>query len=205
MMMLEKLTKDNDIIILSDEVYEHIIFDGYEHQSVMRFPKLAERSMVVFSFGKTFHTTGWKTGYILAPSALMAEFRKVHQFNVFSVNTPLQYALAEFMRDKNHYAGIGKMYEQKRNLFMQLMKGSKFKPLACSGSYFLIFDYSKISDEPDFEFARRLTIEHGVASIPVSSFYNKPPGKKWLRFCFAKSDETLKAAAERLVAIQDIA
>lgn len=198
MMQLEKLTKQTDILILSDEVYEHIIFDGYEHQSVMRFPALVDRSFVVFSFGKTFHATGWKCGYVLAPSKLMAEFRKVHQFNVFSVNTPLQHALAEFMSHEKNYSGIETLYAQKRDYFLNLMKSSRFKPLACYGSYFLLFDYSKISNEKDTEFAKRLTVEHGVASIPVSVFYKNPPHKKLLRFCFAKKDETLKAAAERL-------
>ncbi len=198
MMQLEKLTRQTDILILSDEVYEHIIFDGYEHQSVMRFPALSERSFVVFSFGKTFHATGWKCGYVLAPSKLMAEFRKVHQFNVFSVNTPLQHALADFMSDEKNYSGIEPMYSQKRDYFLKLMKPSRFKPLPCYGSYFLLFDYSKISDEKDTDFARRLTVEHGVASIPVSVFYKNPPDKKWLRFCFAKKDETLKEASERL-------
>lgn len=198
MMQLEKLTKQTDILILSDEVYEHIIFDGYEHQSVMRFPELVKRSFVVFSFGKTFHATGWKCGYILAPSKLMAEFRKVHQFNVFSVNTPLQFALADFMSDEITYTGIEAMYARKRDYFLTLMKPSRFKPLDCHGSYFLLFDYSEISNEKDTDFAKRLTVEHGVASIPVSVFYKNPPDKKLLRFCFAKKDETLKAAAERL-------
>lgn len=201
MIQLEKLTKQTDILILSDEVYEHILFDGYEHQSIMRFPGLANRSFVVFSFGKTFHATGWKCGYVLAPSKLMSEFRKVHQFNVFSVNTPLQYALADYMADEKNHSGIEKMYEKKRDYFLSLMKPSRFKPLACHGSYFLLFDYSKISDEKDTEYAKRLTIDYGVASIPVSVFYKNPPDKKWLRFCFAKKDETLKAAAERLCRI----
>lgn len=198
MMQLERLTKQTDILILSDEVYEHIIFDGYEHQSVMRFPFLSERSFVIFSFGKTFHATGWKCGYVLAPSKLMTEFRKVHQFNVFSVNTPLQHALADFMSNEKNYSGIETMYSQKRDYFLKLLKPSRFKPLPCHGSYFLLFDYSKISNEADTEFAKRLTIEQGVASIPVSVFYKNPPDKKLLRFCFAKKDETLKAAAERL-------
>jgi methionine aminotransferase len=198
MQQLEKITRHTDIIILSDEVYEHIIFDGAEHESILRFPALAARSFVVFSFGKTFHATGWKCGYVLAPAPLMAEFRKVHQFNVFSVNTPLQYALAVFMEDEKNYAGIETMYQEKRNRFLNLMKPSRFKPLPCHGSYFLLFDYSDISDEPDTAFARRLTMEYKVASIPVSVFYQQPPEYRLLRFCFAKKDETLQMAAERL-------
>ncbi len=202
MQQLEKITHHTDIIILSDEVYEHVIFDGYEHQSVARYPRLAERSFVVFSFGKTYHATGWKTGYVLAPQKLMAEFRKVHQFNVFSVNTALQHAFAEFMKDKNHYNGINQMYQQKRDKFLELMKGSKFKPMQCLGSYFLLFDYSSVSGEKDTDYAIRLTREYKVASIPVSVFYKRPPQQKLLRFCFAKDDETLTKAAEKLHNVQ---
>ncbi|MFI5219818.1 MAG: methionine aminotransferase [Bacteroidia bacterium] len=198
MHQLEKITNGTDIIILSDEVYEHVIFDGYEHQSVTRYPKLAERSFVVFSFGKTYHATGWKMGYILAPERLMTEFRRVHQFNVFASNTPIQYALAEFMKEKKHYEGLNNFYQRKRDLFLQLMNGSRFKALPCSGSYFQLFEYSGISNEKDTEFAKRVTKEFGVASIPVSVFYKKPPEEKLLRFCFAKDDETLKSAAEKL-------
>ena len=198
MMQLEKLTNNSDIIILSDEVYEHIIFDGLEHQSVMRYPKLAERSFVVFSFGKTFHATGWKTGYVLAPANLMAEFRKVHQFNVFAANTPIQYALAEFMKNENHYKGIEKFYQQKRDQFQKMLAPSRFNILPCHGSYFQLLDYSKITDEKDTEYAKRLTIENGVASIPVSVFYQRGIDNKLLRFCFAKDDNTLEQAAERL-------
>ncbi|MBL0340753.1 MAG: methionine aminotransferase [Bacteroidetes bacterium] len=198
MHQLEKITHNRDIVIVSDEVYEHIIFDGYEHQSVMRYPKLAERSFVVFSFGKTFHATGWKTGYCIAPENLMTEFRKVHQFQVFSVNTPIQYALAEYMSNPVNYSGINKFYQQKRDLFLSLIKGSRFKPLTCSGSYFQLLDYSKISDEKDTDFAIKVTKEHGVAAIPISVFYKNPIEQKALRFCFAKEDATLVAAAEKL-------
>ena len=198
MMQLEKLTNNSDIIILSDEVYEHIIFDGLEHQSVMRYPKLAERSFVVFSFGKTFHATGWKTGYVLAPANLMTEFRKVHQFNVFAANTPIQYALAEFMKNENHYKGIEKFYQQKRDQFQKMLAPSRFNILPCHGSYFQLLDYSKITDEKDTEYAKRLTIENGVASIPVSVVYQRGIDNKLLRFCFAKDDNTLEQAAERL-------
>lgn len=198
MHQLEKITHGSEIIILSDEVYEHVIFDGYEHQSVTRYPKLAERSFVVFSFGKTYHATGWKMGYILSPEKLMKEFRRVHQFNVFSVNTPIQHALAEYMKEKKHYDKLPSFYQEKRDYFLKQIKGSRFKPLPCSGSYFQLLDYSKISNEKDTEFAKRVTKEYGVASIPVSVFYNRPPDQKLLRFCFAKDDELLKKAAEKL-------
>lgn len=201
MHQLEKITHNSDILILSDEVYEHIIFDGYEHQSVTRYPKLADRSFVVFSFGKTYHATGWKMGYILAPDKLMAEFRRVHQFNVFSANTPIQYALADYMKEKKHYLGLSSFYQKKRDYFLKLMKGSRFKPLTCSGSYFQLMNYSKISDEKDTDFAKRITKEFGVASIPVSIFYNSPPEQKILRFCFAKENDMLQKAAEKLSAI----
>lgn len=198
MQQLEKITNDTDIIVLSDEVYEHIIFDGYEHQSVARFPKLASRSLIVYSFGKTFHATGWKTGYVVGPANLMKEFRKVHQFTVFSVNTPLQHALAEYMKNPSNYRGLPQFYQEKRDYFQKLIKGSKFKILLCAGSYFQLLDYSAITDEKDTEYAIRLTKENGVASIPVSVFYNVPQDFKLLRFCFAKNNDQLEAAAERL-------
>ncbi len=201
MHQLEKITSNRDIVIVSDEVYEHIIFDGVEHQSVMRYPKLAERSFVVFSFGKTFHATGWKMGYCIAPENLMTEFRKVHQFQVFSVNTPIQHALAEYMLDATNYSGISTFYQQKRDLFQNLIKESRFKTLNCSGSYFQLLDYSKISDEKDTDFAIRVTKEYGVAAIPVSVFYKNPVDSKILRFCFAKDASTLEKAAEKLCKI----
>lgn len=201
MQMLEKITSKTDILILSDEVYEHVIFDGYEHQSVTRYPKLAERSFVIYSFGKTFHTTGWKMGYCLAPENLTAEFRKVHQFMVFSANTPVQHAYAEFMQNEKNYSGIESFYQSKRDRFLELTQGSKFKPLDCSGSYFQLMDYSKISKEKDIDFAIRLTKDNGIASIPVSAFYKNGTDNKLLRFCFAKDDETLEKAAEKLLAI----
>ena len=201
MLQLEKITQSNDIVILSDEVYEHIIFDGYEHQSVSRYPRLAERSFIIYSFGKTFHATGWKMGYCLAPQELMAEFRKVHQFLVFSVNTPLQHALAAFMKDKKNYAGIDVFYQQKRDCFLSLIKKSRFKPLPCVGSYFQLLDYSALSSLKDTDYAIKLTKENGVASIPVSVFYNVPVDNKLLRFCFAKDNTTLEKAAERLCSI----
>jgi methionine aminotransferase len=201
MLALEKITLDNDIIILSDEVYEHIIFDNYKHQSVSLFPKLAEKSLIVGSFGKTFHATGWKIGFCIAPESLMNEFRKVHQFNVFSVNTPIQYAIAEFMQNKENYVRIGSMYQKKRDLFLKSIEGSRFKPLASHGTYFQLLDYSEITKSQDVRFAEKLTKENKIASIPVSVFYNKPVDRNVLRFCFAKTDETILEAAEVLKSI----
>lgn len=198
---LEKITSGTDIIVLSDEVYEHIIFDGGKHQSVCRFPELAKRSFIVFSFGKTYHTTGWKMGYILAPFKLMEEFRRVHQFVVFCVNTPLQYALADYMKNKDEYLKLGPFYEEKRDLFIKLLKGSRFTWKPTAGSYFQLLNYSKITDEKDTDFAVRLTKEHGVASVPVSVFYHERIDNNFLRFCFAKSNETLEKAAEKLCKI----
>ncbi len=195
---LEKLTRNSDIVILSDEVYEHIIFDGLEHQSVARYPKLAERSFIVSSFGKTIHATGWKIGYCLAPKNLMAEFRKAHQFNVFSVNTPMQYALAEYIQDKSTYLELAEFYKKKRDTFNKLFAGTRFKLKASQGTYFQLLDYSAITDEKDTELAIRLTKEFGVASIPISVFYHKPQDNKVLRFCFAKGEETMEKAAEKL-------
>ena len=198
---LEKITTDTGIIILSDEVYEHLIFDGLQHESVCRYPKLAERSFVIFSFGKTYHATGWKTGYCLAPKNLSVEFRKVHQFMVFSANTPIQYALADYVKKKEKYLELPAFYQEKRDYFIGLLKGSKFKFTPASGSYFQLFDYSDISNEKDTDFAIRITKEYGVASIPVSVFYKQPIDNKLLRFCFAKTNDTLEQAAERLLKI----
>ena len=199
---LDKITKGTDIIILSDEVYEHIIFDDLKHQSVCRFPRLAERSFIVFSFGKTYHATGWKMGYVLAPEKLMTEFRRVHQFIVFTVNTPFQYALADYMKNKNEYLELSKFYQQKRDYFINLLKGSKFKLIPASGSYFQLLDYSKITQEKDTDYAIRLTKEIGVASVPVSVFYHEQVDNKFLRFCFAKTEETLEKAAEKLCLVK---
>lgn len=201
MQKLEKLTKNTDIIILSDEVYEHIIFDGFEHQSVARYPKLAERSFIVSSFGKTYHTTGWKMGYCLAPKNLMQEFRKAHQYIVFSANTPIQHAYADYLSNKEEYLNLGKFYQQKRDYFLELIKTSRFVPLPVSGSYFQLLKYNNITKEKDTDFAVRLTKEHGIASIPVSVFYHKPQDNKVLRFCFAKSNETLEKAAKILCSV----
>lgn len=196
---LEKITAGSNIVVLSDEVYEHIIFDGYEHQSIARFPKLAERSLIVGSFGKTFHTTGWKMGYCVAKEKLMKEFRKVHQFVVYAANTPIQYALTEFMQNPENYIHVKDMYQEKRDFFLSLLEGSRFKLRPAQGTYFQLLDYSKITDEKDTDFAERLTKEVGIASIPVSVFYHEKIDNKVLRFCFAKSNETLERAAEILV------
>jgi methionine transaminase len=193
---LEKLTANRDILILSDEVYEHLIFDGNIHESVCRYPNLARRSLVIGSFGKTFHATGWKCGFVLAPSNLMAEFRKVHQFVVFAVNTPVQHAVAEFLKKPENYLNLGDFYQLKRDLFLKLISTSRFKSVPASGTYFQLLDYSRISDEKEFDFAVRLTKEFGIASVPVSSFYHNLADNKVLRFCFAKTTETLEKAAE---------
>ena len=201
MLELEKIIEGTGIIILSDEVYEHIIFDGLTHESVLKYPKLVARSFVIYSFGKTYHNTGWKMGYCLAPEILMNEFRKVHQFIVFSANTPLQHAFAEIMNEKNLYLDLKNFYQEKRNLFLKLIEGSRFKYTPASGSYFQLLDYSAITDEKDTDIAVRLVKENGIASVPVSVFYNRQNDYKQLRFCFAKQTETLERAAERLLKV----
>jgi methionine aminotransferase len=195
---LKALVRGTDIIIVSDEVYEHIIFDGAQHESMARHPELAERSFIIGSFGKTYHITGWKVGYAVAPAALTAEFRKVHQFVTFSTNTPVQHALADFLSAQQGLRELAPFFQAKRDLFLRLMEGSRFRPLPCRGSYFQLMDYSAITDEDDTAFAIRMTKEHGVASIPTSPFLYRASAPKVVRFCFAKKDETLKAAAERL-------
>jgi methionine aminotransferase len=196
--MLEGLLAGTDIVVVADEVYEHIVFDGHAHQSVARFPGLAERSFVVSSFGKTYHVTGWKMGYVLAPRELMAEFRKVHQFNVFVTNGPLQYALADYMKDRDAYLGLAAFYQRKRDFFLSALEGSRWRPLPSRGTFFQNLCYDAISDERDTDLAVRLTREKGVASIPVSVFYREPPQHRVLRFCFAKSEATLAKGAEIL-------
>ncbi len=195
---LEKIVKNTGVLVLSDEVYEHIIFGGEPHQSVCRYPGLAERSLITCSFGKTFHATGWKTGYCLAPANLMKEFRKTHQFMVFCSNTPVQHALAEFLQNPGNYEGIGQFYERKRDLFLEAVKSSRFSYTPAAGTYFQLLDYSQISELPEAEFARHLVTEHKLAAVPTSSFYHKPLDNQTLRFCFAKSDSTLEKAAEIL-------
>lgn len=195
---LIKLTKDTDILILSDEVYEHIIFDGEQHQSVALYPELAERSLIVASFGKLLHATGWKVGYCLAPEKLMSEFRKIHQFNVFSVNTPMQAGIANYLKSSNVYQEIPVFFQQKRDYFQKLLKQTKFELLPCKGSYFQCVSFANISDEKDTDFAKRLVSAVGVAAIPVSAFYTKKIDNKVIRFCFAKEDSTLEQAVEKL-------
>ncbi len=199
--MLDKLTRNTDIIILSDEVYEHLIFDGNRHESICHYPELAKRSYVVGSFGKTFHATGWKLGYVLAPENLMEEFRKLHQFVVFACNTPIQHAIAEYMTDKSVYMNLGHFYQDKRDQFLKLIKNSRFKIIPSYGTYFQLLDFSEITDETEIDFAIRMTKEFKVASIPVSVFYHKNTDNKVLRFCFAKKEDTLKKAAEILCRI----
>ena len=191
---LAGLVRDTNILILSDEVYEHIIFDGFSHQSILRFPELYERGIAVFSFGKTFHATGWKTGYTVAPPALTEEIRKVHQFNVFAVNTPVQYALAEYLEDSGHYSDLHLFYEAKRDYFVKALQGSRWKVVPTHGTYFIGLDYSDISPLGDMDFAVKLTRDYKVASIPFSAFYHDGYDQKILRFCFAKKEETLDKA-----------
>jgi methionine transaminase len=201
MIRLEKLIKGRDVIVLSDEVYEHLIFDKFQHESVARFPELASKSIVVGSFGKTFHTTGWKTGFVLAPENIMAEYRKVHQFVVFAANTPIQYAVAEYLKNPKNYKSLSRFYQKKRDFFLSSIKNSKFKPLTNHGTYFQLLDYSSISDEKEMDMAVRLVKEYGIASVPVSSFYRTHDNNHTLRFCFAKKESTLKKAGEILCKI----
>jgi len=193
---LENLVKNTNIIVLSDEVYEHMVFDNQPHQSVARFPDLKKQSIIVSSFGKTVHTTGWKIGYVAAPDYLMVEFRKVHQFLVFAVNHPFQLALAEFLSDKTNFLELKHFYQTKRDSFQKLISGSKFKIEPCTGTYFQLLNYSAITTEGDCDFAFRLTKEKKLACIPLSVFYSKKTDNRVLRFCFAKKDETLEKAAE---------
>lgn len=198
MLALEKIVKNTDIVLISDEVYEHIIFDGEKHQSVAKYPILAERSFIVSSFGKTFHNTGWKVGYCVAPKNLMKEFRKAHQFIVFSVNTPVQYALAAYLKNENTYLSLNGFYQQKRDYFNDLIKDSRFKIVPSRGTYFQTLNFADITDEADTDYAIRLTKENKIASIPISVFYHYKLDEKVLRFCFAKENETLEKAAEIL-------
>jgi methionine aminotransferase len=198
---LQKITRNTNILILSDEVYEHLIFDEKKHLSLAKYPELKERSLIVASFGKLFHTTGWKMGYCLAPEALMKEFRKIHQFMVFSVNTPMQHAIAEYLKEKENFEDLGILFQEKRDFFRELISGSRFQLMDCHGSYFQLLSYQDISEEPDTDFAARLVKEHGVASIPVSAFYSKNTDHHLLRFCFAKKEATLEKAAAALMKV----
>lgn len=198
MLKLQKIVSENDLLVLSDEVYEHIIFDGQVHQSAARFPKLVERTFITASFGKTFHNTGWKMGYCVAPEALMKEFQKVHQFNVFCVNHPIQKALAIYMQDAETYLGLSEFYQKKRDYFLSLIKDSPFKMIPSKGTYFQLLDFSEISNESDISFTERITKEKGLAMIPTSVFNKDKEDFKQVRVCFAKTDETLQAAAKIL-------
>jgi methionine aminotransferase len=195
---LKSLVQGTNIFIISDEVYEHLVFDGLQHQSVLRYPELAMRSFACFSFGKVYHCTGWKLGYCIAPPYLMHEFRKIHQYNAFSADTPKQVALAKYLKKKEAYLELGNLLQQKRDLFQNLMQATKFKPLPSYGSYFQVYSYADISDDTEKAFAIQLTKEAGVAAIPVAAFYKTEVNNQVLRFCFAKKRETLEAAAERL-------
>lgn len=199
---LRSLVKDSGIFIQSDEVYEHLIFDGVPHQSILRYPDLLERSFVSFSFGKIYHCTGWKLGYSISSPELMAEFRKVHQFNCFSCHTPSQVALAEFLTDRSTYLELAPFLQGKRDYFQDLMQATRFTPLPSYGSYFQLYQYDRISDESDRDFAIRITKEYEVAVIPVSAFYTEGKDDKVVRFCFAKKEETLQRAVERLIKIK---
>jgi len=196
---LRALVKDTGIFIISDEVYEHLIFDNKPHLSLLRYPDLLERTFVCFSFGKVYHCTGWKLGYCIAPEPLMKEFRKVHQFNCFTCNSPVQVALSKFLQQKKEYKQLGFFLQQKRDYFQQLMQQTSFKALPSHGSYFQMYEYGDISTQTENEFAIRLTEEAGVTTIPVSAFYKTPTDNRVLRFCFAKKESTLEEAVERLV------
>ena len=198
MLQIQDLTKNTNIIVLSDEVYEHLVFDDVKHQSACMFPDLKSRSFVVSSLGKTFHNTGWKIGYCCAPKELMEEFRKLHQFTVFSVNHPTQKGIADYMEDPNTYLKLSGFFQRKRDLFLEHLKDSRFKSIPSKGTYFQLLDYSEITDENDFNFAKRLVVEQGVASIPTSVFNENKLDQKVLRFCFAKTDDTIIKAADIL-------
>ena len=201
MRRLSALVDGTDIVVISYEVYEHIVFDGRQHESVLRYPELRARACVISSFGKTFHTTGWKVGYCVAPAAILAEVQRVHQFLTYTVHTPSQVAFAQFVARDPHVSALPAFYQGKRDMFLQMLEGSRFKPLACEGTYFQVLDYSAISREPDTDMARRLIEEHGVASIPCSAFHYQNPAGPVLRFCFAKREDTLRAACERLTRV----
>lgn len=198
---LISIVKDTSILILSDEVYENIIFDGKPHLSICKYPELKERSLLVASFGKLFHVTGWKIGYCAAPENLTAEFRKIHQFNVFSVNTPVQLALAEYMKNPDHYKGLSAFFQEKRDFLRQGLSNTSFELLDCEGTYFQALKYDAISDKRDIDFARELTITHKVASVPFSSFYQNKRNEHVIRLCFAKKQETLEKAIDNLCKI----
>jgi len=198
---LADIANEHDLLVISDEAYEHMVYHPEGHQPILKFPELRERSIGVYSFGKTFHATGWKIGYCAGPSNLISEVRRVHQFVAFSINTPIQMALADFLKEPSHYLSLPDFFRKKRDLFLGLMEKSRFEPLACNGTYFQLMKYDQISDRPDQEMATWMTKEHGVASIPTSVFYDRGTDNKILRFCFAKTEATLEKAAERLCQI----
>lgn len=199
---LSRLLADTDVTLLSDEVYEHLVYDGREHLSVLRYPELRRRAFVTSSFGKTFHVTGWKVGYVVAPPELMRRFRAYHQFTVFTVNTPAQHALADQLAEPDHYESLPGFFQEKRDRLAAALAPTPLRPLGSEGSYFVLADYSAASDEPDGRFAERLITEHGVAAIPISPFYTAAPaGQRFVRLCFAKRAATLDAAAERLAGL----
>lgn len=195
---IDAMLRGSDVLLMSDEVYEHLIYDGEKHASALCFPDLYARTLAIYSFGKTYHNTGWKTGYCVAPPDLTREFRKVHQFNVFSANHPMQAAFADFMDDPSEYLGLPAFYQQKRDFFLQAMSHTRFKPLHCAGTYFQLFEYGHLSDEPDLDFCKRLTMEFGVAAIPVSSFFSNGKDEKVIRLCFAKTEDLLERAGKAL-------
>jgi methionine aminotransferase len=199
--LLAELLDGSDVLVVSDEVYEHLVFDGCRHESLARVPALAERTVIISSFGKSFHTTGWKIGYAAAPRTLSAEIQRVHQFVTFAVNTPIQHAYAAFLERGVDFGAVTRFYQAKRDRFLELIAGSRFRPVACRGTYFQILDYSAIDAAADVDMARRLLEDHGVASIPTSAFLYRSTAPSVLRFCFAKQDETLVRAAERLRAV----
>ncbi|MFM5161745.1 methionine aminotransferase [Aeromonas rivipollensis] len=198
---LSRLVRGTDILILSDEVYEHVVFDGALHQSVIRYPELVERSVAVFSFGKTFHVTGWRVGYCVAPRPLMEEIRKVHQFAMFAADTPMQYGFAHLLQQPAHYQGLADFYQRKRDLLVSALGDSRFTLLPSAGSFFMLASYERICDEPDSLFVQRLIRDHGVATIPVSAFYHDGTDQRVIRLSFSKDDDTLLAGAERLCGV----
>ena len=198
---LEKQVTGTNIIIISDEVYEHLVYDCIQHQSILRYPELLKRSFVCFSFGKVFHCTGWKIGYCISNAAYMEEFKKIHQFNCFSTNSPAQIALSEYLKTPNHYLSLASFLQQKRDYFKELMKATKFDLMPSHGSYFITAKYNRISDESDVEFCKRMTKEQGVTAIPVSAFYSNHIDDRVIRFCFAKKESTLEEAVKRMARI----
>ncbi|MFA8301108.1 MAG: methionine aminotransferase [Hyphomicrobiales bacterium] len=198
MKALENIIEGTKILLLSDEVYEHLVYDGKKHESACKYPGLINNTFITGSFGKTFHATGWKMGYVLAPANLMEEFRKLHQYVVFTCNTPIQLAIAEHMKDPENYLHLNDFYQRKRDAFIESIKGSRFKPLKCEGTYFQVLDYSDISNEYEMEFAHKLIAEHKIASIPIAPFYKDKVNQNILRFCFAKTEESIQQAGEIL-------